>query len=100
MIVNRLVRRAAAAFLSWLFASLPALAGPAIVIEPQSGLVIYAEDADRPWHPASLTKLMTAYITFEALRDGKLSLDDKITCSAARAEPAAEQDRPAGRRPR
>lgn len=59
-----------------------ATAGPALVIEPQSGLVLYAEDADSVWHPASLTKLMTAYLTFEALRDGKLSLEDKVTCSA------------------
>jgi D-alanyl-D-alanine carboxypeptidase len=58
-----------------------AIAGPALVIEPQSGLVLYAEDADAPWHPASLTKLMTAYITFEAIRDNKLALDDKVVCS-------------------
>ncbi len=51
------------------------------MIDSQSGLVIYSEDADRAWHPASLTKLMTAYLTFEALRDGKLSIADKITCS-------------------
>jgi D-alanyl-D-alanine carboxypeptidase len=56
-------------------------AGPALVIDSQTGLVIYAEDADAPWHPASLTKLMTAYITFSAIRDGKLSLEDNITCS-------------------
>lgn len=56
-------------------------AGPALVIDSQTGLVIYAEDADQPWHPASLTKLMTAYITFSALRDGKLSLEDNVTCS-------------------
>jgi D-alanyl-D-alanine carboxypeptidase len=56
-------------------------AGPALVIDSQTGLVIYAEDADAPWHPASLTKLMTAYISFSAIRDGKLSLEDNITCS-------------------
>jgi D-alanyl-D-alanine carboxypeptidase len=80
MIVNRLLRSAAAVLLLCL-ASFPALAGPAIVVELQSGLVIYAEDADRAWHPASLTKLMTAYITFEELRSGKLTMDDKVTCS-------------------
>jgi D-alanyl-D-alanine carboxypeptidase len=56
-------------------------AGPALVIDSQSGLVIYSEDADQPWHPASLTKLMTAYVTFQAIRDGKLSLEDNISCS-------------------
>jgi D-alanyl-D-alanine carboxypeptidase len=87
MIRYRLLRRAAAAFLFG-FISVPALAGPAIVIEPQSGLVIYSEDADRLWHPASLTKLMTAYITFEELRANKLTMDDKLTCSQHALEQA------------
>ena len=59
----------------------PASAGPALVVDAQTGLVIYSEDADAPWHPASLTKLMTAYVTFSAIRDGKLSLEDSVTCS-------------------
>ncbi len=58
-----------------------ASAGPALVIEAKSGLVLYAEDADLPWHPASLTKLMTAYLTFEAIRQGKLALEDQVVCS-------------------
>lgn len=58
-----------------------AKAGPALLMEPSTGLVLYAEDADLPWHPASLTKLMTAYITFEAIRDGKLSPEDIVICS-------------------
>ncbi len=77
--------------------NLSAKAGPALVIEPKSGLVIYAEDADRVWHPASLTKLMTAYITFEALRDGKLSLADKVTCSKhAHSQPPSKIGLPVG----
>jgi D-alanyl-D-alanine carboxypeptidase len=48
-------------------------------MEPSTGLVLYAEDADLPWRPASLTKLMTAYLTFEAIRDGKLSPEDTVT---------------------
>jgi D-alanyl-D-alanine carboxypeptidase len=43
--------------------------------------VLYAEDADNQWHPASLTKIMTAYLTFEAIKDGKLTLETKISCS-------------------
>src|SRR5512143_2964609 len=35
-------------------------AGPALVFEPYNGTVVYAEDADARWFPASLTKLMTA----------------------------------------
>lgn len=80
MIAKRCSCAAIAALLMCLL-PVAANAGPALVIERKSGLVIYAEDADQLWHPASLTKLMTAYITFEALRDGKLSLADKVTCS-------------------
>lgn len=56
-------------------------AGPALVFEANSGLVLYAEDPDHQWHPASVTKMMTAYLTFEAIKAGKLKLNDKIICS-------------------
>ena len=58
-----------------------AFAGPALLFEPSNGKVLYAEDADNQWHPASLTKIMTAYVTFEALKQGKLKLTDKVACS-------------------
>ncbi len=61
----------------------PALAGPAILFDANSGAVIYSEDVDQVWHPASLTKLMTAYVTFKALKDGKLKLDQKLTVGEA-----------------
>jgi D-alanyl-D-alanine carboxypeptidase len=44
-----------------------AVAGPALVFEPIKGTVFYSEDPDAPWFPASLTKLMTAYVTFELI---------------------------------
>lgn len=60
----------------------PALAsGPALVFDPSDGMVLYAEDADDHWHPASLTKIMTAYVTFEAVKTGKLKLDQRISYS-------------------
>lgn len=78
-------------------ASPPSAAGPAVVMEPSSGLVIYAEDLDRRWHPASLTKLMTAYLTFEAIRDGKTSLQDKVVCSpTAHSQPPSKIGLPVG----
>jgi D-alanyl-D-alanine carboxypeptidase len=58
-------------------------AGPALVLEASDGKVLYAEDADHLWHPASLTKIMTAYIVFEEIKAGKLGLESKIACSAA-----------------
>ncbi len=71
----------AATVLIWLMVSVPATASPALLFEPSTGKVLYAEDIDDLWHPASLTKLMTAYLTFEAIKEGKLHLDDKISCS-------------------
>jgi D-alanyl-D-alanine carboxypeptidase len=58
-----------------------ATAGPALVFEPYNGTVFYAEDPDAMWFPASLTKLMTAYVTFEALRDGTVKPDTQLICS-------------------
>ncbi|MGF1619081.1 MAG: D-alanyl-D-alanine carboxypeptidase family protein [Rhodomicrobiaceae bacterium] len=85
------------AVLALLTAAVSARAAPALVIEPKSGLVIYAEEPDRVWHPASLTKLMTAYLTFEALRDGKLSLADKVVSSEnARLQPPSKIGLPLG----
>ena len=46
----------------------PASAGPALLFDAADGRVLYAEDADNQWHPASLTKIMTAYLTFEAIK--------------------------------
>jgi D-alanyl-D-alanine carboxypeptidase len=69
-----------AAVLTWLTA-LPAAAGPALLFEPATGKILYAEDIDDIWHPASLTKLMTAYVAFEAIKNGEIHLSDKIPCS-------------------
>ena len=51
------------------FAPRVAMAGPALVIEVSNSKVLHAEDADNLWHPASLTKVMTAYLVFEAIED-------------------------------
>lgn len=59
----------------------PAAAGPALLFEPANGKLLYAEDPDSLWHPASLTKVMTAYVTFKAIKAGRITLDQKIPCS-------------------
>ncbi len=80
----------------WLAAG-PVAAGPALLMEPSTGLVLYAEDADLPWRPASLTKLMTAYLTFEAIRDGKLSPEDVVFCTQhAQSQPPSRLGMPVG----
>ena len=57
-------------------------AGPTILFDPATGEVLSQDRAGEPWYPASLTKLMTAYIVFQKLKDGKLQLDQKIPISA------------------
>ena len=63
------------------FASSPASAGPALLFEAENGKVLYAEDQDNLWYPASLTKIMTTYLAFEALKTGRLTPEQKITVS-------------------
>jgi serine-type D-Ala-D-Ala carboxypeptidase (penicillin-binding protein 5/6) len=58
-------------------------AGAYILVDHQSGDVIAQKNADQRMAPASLTKLMTAYVVFSALRDRRLKLDDAVTISTA-----------------
>ena len=53
----------------------------AIVVDADNGLVLYERDADQRLHPASTTKVMTAYLVFEALADGRLKMDQKLNVS-------------------
>lgn len=62
-----------------------------IVVDLDNGEVLYAENADAPRYPASLTKMMTLYLTFEALENGELSLNQPLPVSAqAAAMPATK----------
>jgi D-alanyl-D-alanine carboxypeptidase len=56
-----------------------------LVIEADSGRVLEAENATVPWYPASVTKLMTAYVTLKAIKDGKITLDTLFTVSPVAA---------------
>jgi D-alanyl-D-alanine carboxypeptidase len=53
-----------------------------LVVEADSGKVLYAQNAGYPWYPASVTKLMTAYVTLRAVKEGRLTLDRPLTVSA------------------
>ena len=61
-----------------------------IVVDANSGDVLEDVSADQPRHPASLTKMMTLYMTFEALRDRRIGLDQAVPVSphAASMEPS------------
>ena len=52
-----------------------------LVVEADTGKVLQADNATMPWYPASLSKLMTAYVTLKAVKDGRVSLDTLLTVS-------------------
>jgi D-alanyl-D-alanine carboxypeptidase len=54
----------------------------AIMIDAENGEVLYDLEANQSWYPASLTKLMTLYMTFEALESGRLSLTRRLNVSS------------------
>ncbi|WP_424988547.1 D-alanyl-D-alanine carboxypeptidase family protein [Microbulbifer sp. S227A] len=70
-----------------------AMAAPyaAHVIDARSGKVLHSRNADTRLHPASLTKMMTLYIAFEAVRNGEITLDTKVRISKhAASEPPSK----------
>jgi D-alanyl-D-alanine carboxypeptidase (penicillin-binding protein 5/6) len=60
----------------------------AVVVDAQTGEVLFSRRADSLRYPASVTKVMTLYLTFEALQTGKLKPDDLITISPRAAAQA------------
>lgn len=59
-----------------------------IVVDAATGNVLEAANPDAPRHPASLAKLMTLYVVFEALRDRRITTDDLVPISAHTAATA------------
>lgn len=53
----------------------------AILVDYASGQVLYEQNADQVFAPASLTKLMTLHLAYKALAEGKIHLDDRVTIS-------------------
>ncbi|OJT95498.1 D-alanyl-D-alanine carboxypeptidase family protein [Metarhizobium album] len=80
-----------AASAALLMAVQPVVANPRIVVDVETGRVLDHEDAFRRWYPASLTKLMTAYTAFEAVRSGQMTMESLVTMSKrAAAQPASK----------
>ena len=52
-----------------------------LIVDANSGRILASDQPDEPRYPASLTKLMTLYLTFSALDSGKLSLNDALPVS-------------------
>jgi serine-type D-Ala-D-Ala carboxypeptidase (penicillin-binding protein 5/6) len=73
---------------AWLFApgnavAIETTAKQVLVVDYQTGSVLLEKNADESIHPASMTKLMTLYLLFELLKEGKVSLNDEFTVSRA-----------------
>ncbi|MDE2061362.1 MAG: serine hydrolase [Bradyrhizobium sp.] len=70
-----------------------------LLVEADSGKVLQAENATYPWYPASLTKMMTAYVTLKAVKEGRITLDTLFTVSptAASQSPSKMGFRPGTR---
>ncbi len=85
------------AVLALLFA-VPAMAAPyaAMVMDARSGEVLHSRNADTRLHPASLTKMMTLYVVFEAIKNGEITADTVVTISR---KAASEQPSKLGLRP-
>jgi D-alanyl-D-alanine carboxypeptidase len=79
--------------LNWIFvvaalavvAPCAARAEALLVVEADTGKVLQADNATMPWYPASVTKIMTAYVTLKAVKEGRLSLDTVLTVSPVAA---------------
>ncbi|MEJ8474907.1 D-alanyl-D-alanine carboxypeptidase family protein [Roseibium algae] len=55
--------------------------GAYVVVDARTGSVLDEKNATRKWYPASLTKMMTAYVTFKAIREGRASLTSAVVQS-------------------
>jgi D-alanyl-D-alanine carboxypeptidase len=79
------------AFLAVLIGVSQVAAAPALLVDADNGDVLFAQDATRSWHPASLTKLMTAHLALLAVQSGALHMDSTVVISAnaAAAPPSA-----------
>ncbi|WPE23900.1 D-alanyl-D-alanine carboxypeptidase family protein [Shinella zoogloeoides] len=67
------------AFIASLLLAAPANATPVLVVDAGNHQVLYQEEAGAPWYPASTTKLMTAFVVFEAIRAGEVNLATPVT---------------------
>ncbi len=63
----------------------------AVIMDARDGRVMHSRNADTHLHPASLTKMMTLYLVFEAIEKGEVDVDQKVLISAkAAAEPSSK----------
>tara|TARA_B100000963_G_scaffold176704_1_gene153709 strand:+ start:261 stop:1613 length:1353 start_codon:yes stop_codon:yes gene_type:complete len=86
--VKRLIFLTSIVFSLSLLTSPPAAANPkyaSIIVEESSGQVLYSRSADKQLFPASLTKIMTLYLLFEALQNRRITLGTRMKVSKVAA---------------
>ncbi len=73
-------------------------AGPSLLFDAKTGEVFSQDRAGEPWYPASLTKMMTAYVIFKKIKQGRLRLDQEIKVSKlAHSQPPSKLGLPVGK---
>lgn len=73
-------------------------AGPSLLFDLATEEILSQDRAGEPWYPASLTKLMTAYVVFHKIRAGQMKLDQKIPVSElAHSQPPSKIGVPIGK---
>ena len=73
-------------------------AGPSLLFDPATEEVISQDRAGEPWYPASLTKLMTAYVVFQKLKTSQLTKEQKVPVSElAHSQPPSKIGVPVGK---
>ena len=71
--------------------AMPARANPTITVDVDTGAVLNHDEAFRLWSPASITKIMTAYVAFRAIERGEATLDMPVTLSQWAADQPASK---------
>ncbi len=82
-----IAKRVLAPLLATLLLAMPAAAfdtraSAAFVLDMKTGTILLSKNADEPLPPASMSKLMTLYMAFEAIREGRLRLDERLPVSS------------------
>jgi D-alanyl-D-alanine carboxypeptidase len=78
---SRILILAIAVCAAWSLAPSQAKAEATLLMEVESGKVLEANNAGHQWYPASITKIMTTYVTLRAIKEGRLSMDTLLTVS-------------------
>jgi D-alanyl-D-alanine carboxypeptidase len=97
--LRRFVIALTVATVSGLAAAPRAHAEAKLLIDAESGKVLYADNATMPWYPASVTKLMTLYTTLRQIKEGHIGLDTLVTMTPdAHAQQPTKMGFPVGTR--